>query len=156
MRTLANMTVGYPSGRGEVTHAAATVAEILRSSGYNTFAAGKWHLVQPRNTTPAGPFDHWPTQRGFERYYGFLDGMTDQFHPELVRDNTRVEPPRHPGYHLNTESGHRSIEFVRNQTAAAPGKPFFLYHGAGCRTCPTSSGEVVHRQVRPRLPQGLG
>jgi arylsulfatase A-like enzyme len=136
MRTLANLAVGYPSGRGEVTRAAATVAEILRASGYNTFAAGKWHLVQPRDTSPSGPFDSWPTQRGFERYYGFLDGMTDQYHPELVKDNTRIEPPNRPGYHLTEDLVDKTIEFVRNQTATAPNKPFFAYLALGAAHAP--------------------
>ncbi len=136
MRTLANFAVGYPSGRGEATRAAANVAEILQSTGYNTFAVGKWHLVQPKDTTQAGPFTHWPTQRGFDRYYGFLDGMTDQWHPELVRDNSRVNPPARPGYHLTEDLVDNAIDYVRNQTAAAPDRPFFAYVALGAAHAP--------------------
>jgi arylsulfatase len=136
MRTLANFAVGFPSGRGEVTLAAANVAEILRSEGYNTFAVGKWHLVQPRQTTQAGPFTHWPTQRGFDRFYGFLDAMTDHWHPELVRDNSRIEPPSRPGYHLSEDLIDQAIAYIRNQTASARDRPFFAYVALGAGHAP--------------------
>ena len=68
----------------------ATMAEVLRDEGYATFALGKWHLCQMESASAAGPYDHWPCQRGFDRFYGFLDGETDQFHPELVVR----QPPR--------------------------------------------------------------
>ena len=76
VRTVTNSLNGFPNGRGRVTHAAATLAEILQSSGYNTFAVGKWHLVPGSAAGPAGPFDQWPLGRGFDHYYGFLDGLT--------------------------------------------------------------------------------
>ncbi len=136
LRTLANLTIGFPSGRGQVTNEAATIAEILHSAGYSTFAAGKWHLVPPWDTTPAGPFDQWPTRRGFDRYYGFLDGMTDQYHAELVQDNTRIDPPNRPGYHLTEDLVDHTIQFVRSQTAAAPDKPFFAYLALGTAHAP--------------------
>ena len=70
------------------------MAEVLRDDGYTTFAVGKWHLVSMENSSSAGPFDQWPLQRGFDRYYGFLDGETDQFAPDLTYDNHRVERPK--------------------------------------------------------------
>jgi arylsulfatase A-like enzyme len=148
MRTIANLATGYPSGRGEITHEAATVAEILRGGGYSTYAAGKWHLVPPRNTTSSGPFDQWPTQRGFDRYYGFLDAMTDQFHPELVKDNTRIEPPNRPGYHLTEDLVDHTIDFLRSQTAASPVKPFFAYLAFGAAHSPHQvSPEYIDKYI---------
>jgi arylsulfatase len=127
MRTVANIQNGFPNGRGRITTKAATLAEILASAGYNTFAVGKWHLVPPNDTTAAGPFDQWPTRRGFDRYYGFLDAMTDQYHPDLVQDNSRIETPNRPGYHLTEDLIDHAIGYVRDQTSVTPDNPFFLY-----------------------------
>ncbi len=144
LRTVANVVNGFPNGRGRITRRAATLAEILRAAGYSTFMAGKWHLVPLNETSPAGPFDQWPLARGFERFYGFLDAMTDQFHPELVQDNTRVEPPRRPGYHLTEDLIDHAIANVRNQTAVTPDKPFFLYVALGAAHSP-------HQVARPYI-----
>ena len=66
---------------------------FFQAEGYATFCAGKWHLAPMENCSSAGPFDQWPLGRGFDRFYGFLEGETDQFHPDLVRDNHSVQPP---------------------------------------------------------------
>ena len=81
------------------------MAEIFQAEGYATFCAGKWHLAPMENCSSAGPFDQWPLGRGFDRFYGFLEGETDQFHPDLVRDNHSVQPPGKPedGYHLSED-----------------------------------------------------
>lgn len=136
VRTVANALNGFPNGRGRVTHAAATLAEVLQSSGYNTFAVGKWHLVPGPEAGPAGPFDQWPVGRGFDHYYGFLDGLADQYHPELVRDNTPIEPPGDPNYHLSVDLVNQSIRYLRNQSEASPSKPFFLYLAFGAAHAP--------------------
>jgi len=136
LRSVANLVNGFPNGRGRITRRAATLAEVLRTAGYNTFMVGKWHLVPLNDTSPAGPFDHWPLARGFERFYGFLDAMTDHWHPELVQDNTRVEPPNRPGYHLTEDLIDHAIADVRNQTAVTPEKPFFLYVALGAAHAP--------------------
>jgi len=129
MRMLSNLDTGFPSGRGCITPAAATIAEILREHGFNTMCVGKWHLAPTEHTSAAGPYDQWPLGRGFERFYGFLEAETDCFHPELTCDNHAVDPPRTPqqGYHLTTDLIERSISFIKDQTSVAPDKPFFLY-----------------------------
>ena len=76
--------------------AAATMAEVLRERGYATLCAGKWHLAPMEECTAAGPHTNWPLQKGFDRFYGFLNGETDQFYPELTRDNQHCLPPRRP------------------------------------------------------------
>jgi arylsulfatase len=131
MGTLANWDSGFPGNRGAVTHRAATLAEILRDEGYNTIATGKWHLTPTSEQSPAGPYDQWPLQRGFDRYYGFLDGYTSQWDPELTLDNHRIETPDDPEYHLTEDLVDRSIEYLRNQISWAPEKPFFLYLAFG-------------------------
>ena len=105
MRSLSNFDTGFPHMRGYVTNHAATMAEVLRDEGYATFAVGKWHLCQMEDASAAGPFDQWPCQRGFDRYYGFLDGETDQFPPDLVADNHSRRAAGHAGGRLPPERG---------------------------------------------------
>ena len=138
MRGLSNWSSGFPSMRGEVSHHAATMAEILRDEGYATFAVGKWHLVSMENSSAAGPFDQWPLQRGFDRYYGFLDGETDQFCPDLVYDNHRVKPPATAaeGYHLSEDLVDHAIGFIRDSVSIRPDRPFFAYLAFGATHAP--------------------
>ena len=94
MRAISNFDTGFPNMRGAIPRSAATLAEILRDNGYATFAAGKWHLAPMSECSAAGPFTNWPLQKGFDRYYGFLQGETDQFFPELTHDNHFVDRAR--------------------------------------------------------------
>ena len=96
MGTLANYDMGYPGYRGRITKDAAMMPEILRGVGYNSFAVGKWHLTPMHHTGPTGPFDQWPTQRGFDRFYGFMDGAMNQWEPFLTEDNHHVATPDDP------------------------------------------------------------
>ena len=93
MKELAGPDLGYPNARGRVTPAAATVAQILQSNGYSTYGVGKWHLVPGEDIRASAPRTHWPLQKGFDRWYGFLSGWTDQYHPDLVEDNHSLPKP---------------------------------------------------------------
>ncbi|MGD9704373.1 MAG: arylsulfatase [Acidimicrobiia bacterium] len=125
---------GYPGYRGELAANVATAAEILRDAGYATLAVGKWHLCRDADCSAAGPKHSWPVQRGFERYYGFLEGFTNLHHPhQLIDDNHAVERDAYPeGYFLTDDLTDRAITFVKERKAANPLQPFFLYlaHGA--------------------------
>ncbi len=131
MGIIAEWSTGFPGYRGRVSPRAATLAEILRDHAYNTFAVGKWHLTPLPEATAAGPYDAWPTGRGFDRWYGFHGAMTDQWHPELFEDQHAVDPPPRAGYHLSEDLVDRAIGFVRDQQSVAPEKPFFLYLAFG-------------------------
>ncbi|BCH30095.1 arylsulfatase [Mesorhizobium sp. L-8-10] len=128
MRYLANVDMGWPSGRGAISHRAATIAEMLRESGYSTFAVGKWHVAPTDEASAAGPFGQWPLGRGFERFYGFMNGSTDQYYPELIEDNHPVEAPAGPedGYHLSKDLIDKTIAMLSNHVSLVPEKPFFL------------------------------
>lgn len=117
---------------------AATLATVLRENGYNTAAFGKWHQTPGRETGPAGPFDRWPTGEGFERFYGFLGGSTDQYYPALYDGVTPIEQPSSPedGYHLSEDLADRLIDWVGAQHGAAPEKPFFAYLALGATHSP--------------------
>ncbi len=136
MRAISNIISAEENTRGKVTKKAAMLSEILQAQGYNTFALGKWHLAPMHETTPAGPYDGWPLGRGFDRFYGFMDAETDQWHPAITYDNHRIEPPRRKGYHLTEDLVDRSIEFISNQKMALPDKPFFMYLAFGAAHAP--------------------
>jgi arylsulfatase A-like enzyme len=156
MRMLSNLDTGFPSGRGYVTNAAATIAEILRDKGYNTMCVGKWHLAPTENTTASGPYDQWPLARGFERYYGFLEAETDSFYPELTYDNHSVEPPARPedGYHLTSDLIDHAIQFVTDQTSVTPEKPFFMQLAFGSGHAPHQAPEEYLEKYRGLYDRG--
>ncbi len=156
MRMLSNLDTGFPSGRGRISHRAATVAEILLDAGFSTMCVGKWHLAPSEHTSAAGPFDQWPLGRGFERYYGFLGAETDSFYPELTADNHHIDPPARPedGYHLSTDLVDHAIDFVRDQTSVTPDKPFFLYLAFGAAHAPHQAPDEFLRRQRGRFDAG--
>ena len=127
MRFLAVADTGFSNCRGRIAPAAGTVAEALRAGGYATMATGKWHLVPNRHGGAAGPFHDWPTARGFERFYGFLGGAVDQWHPDLVQDNHVVEAPETDDYHVSADIIDRSITYLRDHLSLRADDPFFLY-----------------------------
>ncbi len=156
MRGLSNWSSGFPSMRGQVSKHAATMGEVLREGGYSTFAVGKWHLVSMENASSAGPFDQWPLQRGFDRYYGFLDGETDQFAPDLIYDNHRVNPPRSvdDGYHLSEDLVDHAIEFIHDTHSVRPDRPFFTYLAFGAMHAPHQAPASYLAKHRGRYDEG--
>ena len=138
MGCLANFDSGYPGYRGKIAPNAATLAEMLRPHGYVNYMLGKWHVTSLNETGPTGPFDGWPLGRGYDRFYGFLDAETDQFAPELVRDNTHVTPPgsHEDGYHLSEDLVDESIRYLAEHVADQPGRPWHLWLAFGAAHAP--------------------
>jgi arylsulfatase A-like enzyme len=138
MGFLADMPMKSRGYASRIPPAAATLPRLLRNAGYSTMAVGKWHLIPRGERSAAGPFDLWPLGLGFERYYGFLRGDANHWAPELVRDNSYVQPPAGPGegYHLTEDLTDEAIRMVVNQQESAPDKPFFLYFAAGAMHAP--------------------
>jgi arylsulfatase len=156
MRSVSNFDSGYPHMRGHISNSAATVAEVLRDEGYATFAVGKWHLCPMESASAAGPFDQWPCQRGFDRFYGFLEGETDQFHPELVYDNHAVDPPAGPedGYHLSEDLVDRAIGFLHDSVSVRPDRPTFTYLSFGAMHAPHQAPPEYLEKYRGRFDDG--
>ncbi len=156
MRSISNFNSGFPHMRGRVSPRAATIAEMLRDNGYATFALGKWHLCPMTECSQAGPFDQWPVQRGFDRFYGFLDGETDQFHPELVYDNHWIEPPGKPedGYHLSEDLVDKAVEFVHDSIGVRPDRPFFMYLAFGATHAPHQAPDEYLSKYRGVFDEG--
>jgi arylsulfatase A-like enzyme len=128
-----NMSAGFPGYDGRIPADKGTVAEILRENGYNTFAVGKYGLTPDEDATDAGPFDRWPSGKGFEHFFGFLGSATDQYKPDLVEDNAHATPD---GRHLNEQITDKAIFYLTRQHKVAPDKPFFLYYAPGATHSP--------------------
>lgn len=138
LASITETSTGYPGYNGILPFDKGMLSEMLVQQGYNTFCVGKWHLSPPEHQTPAGPYDRWPLGRGFERYYGFLGGDTNQWYPELVYDNHAIEQPYQPeaGYHLSIDLADKAIEFIQDAHVNAPDKPFYLYYATGAGHAP--------------------
>ncbi len=160
MRGVSNWNTGYPHMRGGITPRAATIAELLRSHGYATYAAGKWHLAPMEETSAAGPHHNWPLQKGFDRFYGFLQGETDQFHPELTHDNHHIDPPHHPstggnvGYHVSEDLIDQSTGWIRDLVSVRPDRPFFLYLAFGAMHAPHQAPDDYLERWRGKFDEG--
>lgn len=156
MRGVSNFDTGFPHMRGGITPRAATVPELLQDHGYATFAAGKWHLAPMRDCSAAGPHDNWPLRKGFDRFYGFLQGETDQFYPELTEDNHHIEPPGRPedGYHVSEDIVDKSMAWIRDLRSVRPDRPFFLYLAFGAMHAPHQSPESYRRKWRGKFDEG--
>ncbi|MGC2018228.1 MAG: arylsulfatase [Candidatus Acidiferrales bacterium] len=127
---LANDWDGYS---GHIPKSSALAAEVLKGYGYSTAAFGKWHNTPAEETTAAGPFGNWPTEVGFEYFYGFLAGEASQYEPNLVRNTTVVLPPKSPeqGYHLSEDLADDAIGWLNKHKAFQPDKPFYMYWASG-------------------------
>ena len=138
MGCLSNFDSGYPGYRGKIARDAGILPEMLKPHGYRSYMVGKWHATPLTETGPTGPFDGWPLGRGFDRFYGFMDAETDQFAPELVRDNTPVEQPASysEGYHLTADLVDQSIRFLADHMADAPQVPWLLWLAPGACHAP--------------------
>lgn len=135
MATIEEFTDGFPNCSGRIPFDTALLSEVLAEKGWNTYCVGKWHLTPLEESNLAATKRHWPLSRGFERFYGFMGGETDQWYPDLVYDNHPVQPPATPedGYHLSKDIADKTIEFIRDAKVIAPDKPWFSYvcPGAG-------------------------
>lgn len=138
MGTIGEMADGFPGLSCLIPRENAMLPEMLRERGYNTFAIGKWHLSPAVEMGMGASKRTWPLSRGFDRFYGFLGGLTDQWYPDLTYDNHPVEPPARPedGYHLSADLADKTLEFLRDSRSAAPGKPWFAYVAPGAGHAP--------------------
>jgi arylsulfatase A-like enzyme len=123
----------YPGYDAKIPTEKATIAEVLHEKGYATFQTGKWHLTPDEETTDAGPFDRWPSGKGFDHNIGFLGGATDQYKPDLVEDNQHIKGD---GSHLNKILVDKAISYITRSKTSAPEKPFFLYFAPGAAHAP--------------------
>lgn len=135
---LPDLPMNFPGYTARIPDEAGTLAQILRAEGYATFAVGKWHLTPRDQRSPSGPFENWPLAKGFEHYYGFLSGDANHWAPELIRDNSYVDPPRTPdeGYHLSEDLADETIARVRELRRNQPERPFLVWLALGAGHAP--------------------
>lgn len=156
MGCITEATSGFPNANGHIPFECANIAEVLGEQGWNTFMVGKWHLCAEDEMNLASSKRQWPLGRGFERYYGFLGGETNQWYPDLVYDNHPVPQPALPedGYHLTVDLTDKAIEFVQDSKAIAPDKPFFLYYCPGAAHAPHHAPKEWADKYKGRFDMG--
>ena len=126
----------FPGNTGQIPNDVAPVAEMLRLNGYSTAAFGKWHETAAWEASIAGTFDRWPTRQGFDKFYGFLGGETNQWAPFIYDGTHQVELPEDPNYHFLTDMTDQTVAWIKYQKALAPNKPFFTYYAPGAVHAP--------------------
>ena len=129
---------GFPGAAGRLPAECATIGQILQDNGYNTFWVGKNHNVPEEDISAGGSRSEWPLSKGFDRFYGFLGGETNQWYPDLVEDNHFIEPPATPeeGYHLSKDLADQALRMLRDQHSATPSKPWYLWFCPGANHAP--------------------
>jgi arylsulfatase A-like enzyme len=148
---LATSAPGYNSLRPK---SAAPLPEILRLNGYATAQFGKCHEVPVWETSPMGPFDQWPTGSGFEHFYGFIGGETNQWAPALYQDTVPIEPPEDQEYHFTVDMTDRAIDWIGQQKALMPDKPFFVYFAPGATHAPHHVPKEWADKYKGKFDQG--
>src|SRR6516165_11502557 len=145
---------GYDGYNSIIPTSAATVAEVVRQAGYNTSAFGKWHNTPEWETSAAGPFDRWPTNMGFEYFYGFLGGDTNQWEPALIENLAPIARPRDKkDYHFTDDMADKAIGWIKNQQSIA-NKPFFVYFAPGACHAPHHAPREWIDRYRGKFDQG--
>ncbi len=130
------LATAFPGNTGVRPREITTLAEILRQNGYSTAAFGKYHETPPWEVSVSGPYDRWPTGSGFDKFYGFIGGETNQWAPAIFDGVARVEAPTTPGYHFTTDMTDKAINWVSAQHSLTPDKPFYLYFATGATHAP--------------------
>ncbi len=148
------LATGFPGNTGVRPLSVAPLAEILRLNGYSTAAFGKYHETAPWEASVSGPFDRWPTRSGFDKFYGFIGGETNQWAPAIYDGTVRVEPPHRPNYHFTTDMTDQAIAWTRFQQALTPDKPFFIYFATGATHAPHHAPAEYIRRYRGTFDQG--
>jgi len=136
MGSITETSTGFPGNTGQRPNSVAPLAEIVRLNGYSTAFFGKNHETAPWEVSPSGPTDRWPTRSGFDKFYGFYGGETDQWNPTLYDGMTRIPTPHTPGYNFMTDMTDNAISWMKFQKALTPDKPFFIYFAPGATHAP--------------------
>ena len=136
MGFITEMATAFPGNTGQIPDRTASLAEILRHNGYSTAAFGKWHETASWEASISGPFDRWPQRQGFDKFYGFIGGETNQWAPYLYDGVAQVELPDDPNYHFLTDMTDKAVAWIKYQKALTPGRPSFIYYAPGATHAP--------------------
>ncbi len=136
MGSIIETGTAFPGNTGQIPNDVAPLPEMLRLNGYSTGAFGKWHELAAWEASVSGPFDRWPTHQGFDKFYGFLGGETNQWAPFVYDGTHAVELPADPNYHFLTDMTDQAVAWIKYQKALTPQKPFFVYYAPGATHAP--------------------
>jgi arylsulfatase A-like enzyme len=148
------LATAYPGNTGVRPNSIAPMAEMLRLNGYSTAAFGKYHETAPWEVSVSGPFDRWPTHSGFDKFYGFIGGETNQWAPAIYDGTVRVEHPRDPNYHFTTDMTNQAINWIQAQQSLTPDKPFFVYFATGATHAPHHAPKEYIDKYKGKFDQG--
>lgn len=151
---LSDLIAPYPGYGGRMSPETATIAQTLRLNGYNTAMFGKHHNIPPQERSEAGPFDAWPTGLGFEYFFGFPQGDSDQYAPMLYRDTARIDQDESKGKLLDERLADDIIRWVHNQKAGAPDKPFLVYYAPGSTHAPHQAPSAYIARFKSKFDMG--
>jgi arylsulfatase len=156
MAAITEAANGFPGAHGRLPDQTATVAQLLQDAGWSTFWLGKNHNVAEQDVAPGASRKQWPLARGFDRYYGFLGGETNQWYPDLVEDNSFIEAPYGPeqGYHLSKDLADQAIRMIRDQKSTNPSRPWFMWYNPGANHAPHHAPKEYIAKYKGKFDDG--
>jgi arylsulfatase A-like enzyme len=154
MGSITETATAFPGNTGQRPESIAPLAMILRYNGYSTAHFGKNHETAVWEVSPSGPTDRWPTRSGFDKFYGFMGGETNQWAPMIYDGLQKIEAPASPGYHFMTDMTNQAIKWMRHQKSLTPGKPFFIYFAPGATHAPHHAPKKWIAKYSGRFDQG--
>jgi arylsulfatase A-like enzyme len=154
MGSITETATSFPGQTGQRPNSVAPLAEMLRLNGYSTAAFGKSHETAAWEVSPSGPTDRWPTRSGFDKFYGFIGGETNQWAPLLYDGMNQVEPSHDPNYHFMTDMTNQAIEWMGYQKSLTPDKPFFIYFAPGATHAPHQVPKEWIAKYKGKFDQG--
>ncbi len=152
--SIAETATAFPGQTGQRPNSVAPLAEMLRLNGYSTAAFGKSHETAAWEVSPSGPTDRWPTRSGFDKFYGFIGGETNQWAPLLYDGMTQIEPSHDPNYHFMTNMTTQAIDWIGYQKSLTPDKPFFVYFAPGATHAPHHVSKEWIAKYKGKFDQG--
>jgi len=154
MGSITETATAFPGQTGQRPNDVAPLAEMLRLNGYSTAAFGKSHETAAWEVSPSGPTDRWPTRSGFDKFYGFLGGETNQWAPLIYDGMNQVEPSKDPNYHFMTDMTDQAIRWMQYQKSLTPDKPFFMYFAPGATHAPHHVPKSWIAKYKGKFDQG--
>jgi arylsulfatase A-like enzyme len=148
------LATAFPGNTGVRPQSVAPLAEMLRLNGYSTAAFGKYHETPPWEVSVSGPFDRWPTHSGFDKFYGFIGGETNQWAPAVFDGTVRVEHPHAPDYHFTVDMTDQAVAWMQAQHSLTPDKPFFVYFATGALHAPHHVPKEYIDRYKGQFDQG--
>jgi len=154
MGSITETATAFPGQTGQRPNSVAPLAEMLRLNGYSTAAFGKSHETAAWEVSPSGPTDRWPTRSGFDKFYGFIGGETNQWAPLLYDGMTQVELPKDPNYHFMTDMTDQAIRWMQSEKSLTPDRPFFMYFAPGATHAPHQVPKSWIAKYKGKFDQG--